>query len=197
MVTEASSRRRASLHVVRGRDDLGALDPGGLDVFESSVETFCERLRSERHTLKRSLTDPSCFDGIGGAYADEILHEARLSPLAMSDSLDEDAVARLRDSCCRILELWIERLRADCGDGFPDKVTAFRSGMSVHGRFGQPCPRCQAPVQRIVHAASETNYCAPCQTGGTLLADRSLSRLLRKDWPRSIEELELRRRART
>ncbi len=190
ILTEAGSKRRASLHLVRGEAALRALDRGGLEVAAATGAAFAEALRRERHTLKRALTDPRLFSGIGGAYGDEILHRAGLSPLALTSSLDDEAVARLQRACVEILAEWTERLRAEVGDGFPEKVTAFREEMAVHGRFGRPCPRCGAPVQRIVYAENETNYCPSCQTGGKLLADRSLSRLLREDWPRSLEELE-------
>lgn len=190
LLTEAGSRRRASLHVVRGADALAALDPGGLDVLGSSFEEFAGALTLENHTLKRALTDPRLLDGIGNAYSDEILHAARLSPLAMTQRLDPEQIARLHDRAIRLLTAWRDRLIAETGDKFPEKVTAFRPGMAVHGRFGKPCPVCGTPIQRIRYAANETNYCPNCQTGGRLLADRALSRLLREDWPRSLEELE-------
>jgi formamidopyrimidine-DNA glycosylase len=190
VLTEAGSKRRASLHLLRGEAALAALDRGGIEVADASDEAFAEALRRERHTLKRALTDPRLFSGIGGAYSDEILHRAGLSPLALTSALDDGAVARLRRACVEVLGEWTERLRREVGDGFPEKVTAFRDEMAVHGRFGRPCPRCGAPVQRIVYAENETNYCPTCQTGGKLLADRSLSRLLRDDWPRRLEELE-------
>ncbi|MCA9513228.1 MAG: formamidopyrimidine-DNA glycosylase, partial [Myxococcales bacterium] len=185
--------KRATLHVVRGRAALAAHDPGGLEPLATPLDAFAARLRSESHTLKRALTDPHLFAGIGNAYSDEILHRARLSPVALTGSLDDDAVARLHAAVGATLVAWTERLRALAGDAFPEEVTAFRAEMAAHGRYGQPCPRCGAPIQRIVHASNETNYCAPCQTGGRLLADRALSRLLKRDWPRSLEELERRR----
>ncbi len=196
LLTEASSRKRASLHLVRGEEALRALAPEGLEVFESDRDTFAQAVRRERHTLKRTLTDPHTLSGIGNAYSDEILHRAQLSPVRMNDALSEDELTRLYDACRAVLSEWTARLRHDVGDGFPDKVTAFREGMAVHGRFGKPCPVCEAPVQRIVYAQNETNYCARCQTGGRLLADRALSRLLHKDWPRSLEELERKRSTR-
>ena len=189
-LTEAGSTRRASLHLVRGDEALRALDRGGLEPLGLSLPAFAERLTSENHTLKRALTDPRLFSGIGNAYSDEILHRARLSPLAHTRRLAPEAVERLHDAVQATLADWIGRLRAETGDGFPETVTAFRDGMAVHGRFGQPCPVCGAPVQRIRYAANETNYCARCQTEGRLLADRALSRLLKEDWPRSIDEVE-------
>jgi formamidopyrimidine-DNA glycosylase len=198
LLTEAGSKKRASLHVVRGEAALGEHDPGGVEPLDADPKAYREAFGRERHTLKRALTDPRLFSGIGNAYSDEILHRARLSPFKLTDTLDADEVARLFEATREILTEWTERLRREAGDGFPEKVTAFRDGMAVHGRYGKPCPRCSAPVQRIVYAANEANYCAPCQTGGKLLADRALSRLLRKDWPRTLEELEtrLRREAR-
>jgi formamidopyrimidine-DNA glycosylase len=192
-LSEAGTRKRASLHLASGEQDLAAHDPGGLEVVGSDLDTFSLRLRSANHTLKRSLTDPRLFSGIGNAYSDEILHAARLSPVRLTSKLDDKEIERLHRAIGETLETWTERLREETGDGFPEKVTAFREGMAVHGRFNQPCPRCDAPIQRIVHARSEVNYCAPCQTGGRLLADRALSRLLKKDWPRSIEEMEARK----
>ena len=189
VLTEAGTKRRASVHVVRTRDALRQFDRGGLDVFAATPAQFAERLRSENHTLKRSLTDPRLFDGIGNAYSDEILHRARLSPLKLSTKMSEEETARLFAAMRAILSDWTQKLRAETGDGFPEKVTAFREGMAVHGRFRQPCPDCGAPVQRIRYADNETNYCARCQTEGRLLADRALSRLLREDWPKSIDEL--------
>lgn len=188
--TEAGSKRRASLHVVRGRGALREFDRGGLEVLESTREQFAERLARENHTLKRSLTDPRLFSGIGNAYSDEILHHARLSPLKLTSRLTAEEVARLYDATRETLVEWTERLRADANGEFPEKVTAFHDGMAVHGRFGQPCPVCSTPVQRIRYKDNETNYCARCQTEGRLLADRGLSRLLREDWPRTLEELE-------
>jgi formamidopyrimidine-DNA glycosylase len=192
LLTEAGTKKRASLHVVRGRDALRALDPGGLEVLDGELAPFAERLRRGNHTLKRALTDPRLFSGIGNAYSDEILHAARLSPVTLTSRLSDDDVRRLWKATRETLRSWYERLRAESGDRFPDKVTAFRDGMAVHGRYRKPCPDCGAPVQRIVYASNETNYCATCQTGGKLLADRALSRLLKKDWPRSPEELEAR-----
>jgi len=188
VLTEAGSKRRASLHVVQGRDGLRALDAGGIDVLAASRDQFAARLAAENHTLKRALTDPRLFSGIGNAYSDEILHRARLSPVALSRSLDAAATDRLFDATGSVLREWIARLGREAGD-WPEKVTAFHPQMAVHGRFGQPCPDCGAPVQRIVHADNETNYCARCQTGGKLLADRALSRLLKASWPRHIDEL--------
>jgi formamidopyrimidine-DNA glycosylase len=188
-LTEAGTKRRASIHLVAGRAGLAEFDRGGLEVLDASLAAFAERLRSENHTLKRALADPRLFSGIGNAYSDEILHRARLSPLQLTSRLDEAEVERLHHAVGETLTLWTERFRRETGDGFPEKVTAFREGMAVHGRFGQPCPDCGAPVQRIRYAENETNYCARCQTGGRLLADRALSRLLREDWPRSIDEL--------
>ena len=190
LVTEAGTRKRASLHLVQGADALAALDPGGLEVLEADASAFRAALTRESHTLKRALTDPRLLSGIGNAYADEILHRARLSPVRLTRQLGDDEIARLHAAAQATLREWIERLRAEAGDGFPEKVTAFRAGMAVHGRYRQPCPVCGFPVQRIVYAENETNYCARCQTGGVLLADRSLSRLLKSDWPRTLEELE-------
>ena len=189
-LTEAGSRRRASLMLVRGRDRLRDIDPGGIDPLTCGPSSFSARLRLENHTLKRALTDPRLFSGIGNAYSDEILHAAQLSPLQLTRRLDDDAVGRLYVVTVDTLGRWIERLRLENGDAFPEKVTAFRDGMAVHGRFGRPCPRCGAPVQRIAYADNECNYCAECQTGGRLLADRSLSRLMRGDWPRTLDDLE-------
>ncbi len=192
-LTEAGSKKRASLHLVRGAAALKQHDPGGLDVLAADQKAFTAALTRENHTLKRALTDPHLFDGIGNSYSDEILHAARLSPLAWTSRLDADTIARLRQAAKKTLIDWTDRLRAEVGDGFPEKVTAFRDGMAVHGRFGQPCPVCGSAVQRIVYAENETNYGPRCQTGGKLLADRSLSRLLKDDWPRTLEELEERR----
>ena len=191
--TEASPKKRASIHIVAGRDALREFDRGGLDVFTAGAAAFAERLRSERHTIKRSLTDPTLFDGIGNAYSDEILHAAKLSPFRMTSSITDDEVARLHRACVDTLNLWTQRMRDEVGDGFPDKVTAFRPEMAVHGKYGKPCPVCGTPVQRIVYADNEANYCPTCQTEGRLLADRALSRLLKEDWPRSLEELEERK----
>lgn len=190
LLREASKKKRASLHVVRGEDALAQFDRGGLEVLEVDFEAFQERLLSESHTLKRSLTDPRLFSGIGNAYSDEILHRARLSPVKLVGKLDDEELQRLYEASREVLLEWTERLRAETGEGFPEKVTAFREGMAVHGRYREPCPVCGTAVQRIVHAENETNYCPRCQTGGKLLADRSLSRLLKSDWPRTIEELE-------
>src|SRR5450631_2246889 len=188
VLTEAGSKRRASLHVVQGRAALAALDAGGIDVLAATREAFAARLVSENHTLKRALTDPRLYSGIGNAYSDEILHRARLSPLALTRALDAAQSARLFDAVQSTLRDWIERLGREAGD-WPEKVTAFHAQMAVHGRYGQPCPDCGAPVQRIVHADNETNYCARCQTGGKVLADRALSRLLKASWPKNIDEL--------
>jgi formamidopyrimidine-DNA glycosylase len=189
-LTEAGSTRRASIFIVAGESGLAQFDRGGLEVFGSTIEAFAERLTSENHTLKRALTDPRLFSGIGNAYSDEILHRARLSPLLLTSKLDAGQIARLHDATLVVLREWTDRLRAATGDGFPEEVTAFRGEMAVHGRFGLPCPVCGSPVQRIRYATNETNYCARCQTGGRLLADRALSRLLKQDWPRSIDELD-------
>jgi formamidopyrimidine-DNA glycosylase len=189
-LTEASSRKRAALHVLDGDLALRALDAGGLEVMGASAEVFRAALLRENHTLKRTLTDPRLMSGIGNAYSDEILHRARLSPLQTTRNLDEAEIERLRAATLDVLREWTERLRQEAGDDFPEHVTAFREGMAVHGRYRKPCPDCGAPVQRIVHAENETNYCAKCQTGGRLLADRALSRLLHSDWPRTLEELE-------
>jgi formamidopyrimidine-DNA glycosylase len=190
ILTEAGSKKRASLHLVKGRAALDALDPGGLEVLEADLPAFRAALINENHTLKRALTDPHLFSGIGNAYSDEILHAARLSPLALTWKLSESELERLFRATQQTLREWTDRLREQVGDGFPEKVTAFRPEMAVHGRFGKPCPVCGTEVQRIVYAENETNYCLGCQTGGKLLADRSLSRLLNKDWPRTMEELE-------
>ena len=187
--TEASSKKRASIQLVRGEPALRALDPGGLEPLDATLEQFHDALTRENHTLKRSLTDPHLFSGIGNAYSDEILHAARLSPLKLTRTLSDEELLRLYDAARATLRLWIDHLRAEVKDGFPEKVTAFRPEMAVHGRFKQPCPVCGAPVQHIVYADNECNYCAKCQTGGRLLADRSLSRLLKDDWPRSLDEL--------
>ncbi|MBL8754517.1 MAG: formamidopyrimidine-DNA glycosylase [Planctomycetes bacterium] len=194
VLTEAASKKRASLHVVQGREGLAAFDRGGLEVHGASAAQFAERLRAENRTLKRALTDPTLFSGIGNAYSDEILHRARLSPVVLTRRLDDDAIERLRTAIVATLDHWTGVLRAEVGDGFPDKVTAFREGMAVHGRYGKPCPDCGAAVQRIRYAANECNYCARCQCDGRLLADRGLSTLLKKDWPKTLEELEERRR---
>ena len=189
LFTEASSKKRASMQLVRGDAALHALDPGGIEPLDATREQFHEALTRENHTVKRSLTDPHLFSGIGNAYSDEILHAAKLSPLKQTRTLRDEEFERLYEATRATLLLWVERLRAETGGGFPEKVTAFRDQMAVHGRFKQPCPVCGSPVQRIVYAENECNYCATCQTGGRLLADRSLSRLLKDDWPRSIDEL--------
>ena len=189
LFTEAGSRKRASLHVVHGSAAVEAMDPGGADVFAMSPAAFAAALTAENHTLKRVLTDPHVFSGIGNAYSDEILHAAALSPVKLSRSLDESEIARLLAAAREVLALWTARLKEETGDRFPEKVTAFRPGMAVHGKYGQPCPRCGAPVQRIVYATNESNYCV-CQTGDRLLADRALSRLLREDWPKTLDALE-------
>jgi formamidopyrimidine-DNA glycosylase len=190
VLTEASPKKRAQLWLLRGEDAVRALDRGGIDPMESTLEQFAAALRRENHTLKRALTDPRLFSGIGNAYSDEILHAARLSPVALSQRLEDAEVATLYEKTREVLQTWTDRLRKETADGFPEKFTAFREGMAVHGRYRKPCPDCGSPVQRIVHADNETNYCATCQTGGRLLADRSLSRLLKEDWPRSLEEME-------
>ncbi len=190
VLTEAGTKRRAALHIARGASALDRFNRGGLEVLHATVDEFAGRLTSENHTLKRALTDPRFFSGIGNAYSDEILHRARLSPLKTTRRLDSEDVRRLFTATREVLQQWIERLRADAGDSFPEKVTAFRDGMAVHGRYGQPCPVCGTAVQRIRYAENETNYCPRCQTEGRLLADRAMSRLLREDWPKRIEELE-------
>ncbi len=192
LFTEASTTHRASIHVVRGEGGLDQFERGGLDVLEAGLEQFRDTLLRENHTLKRALTDPRLFSGIGNAYSDEILHRARLSPVKLTSRLDHAEIERLHRATRDTLVAWTERLRAEAGEGFPERVTAFREGMAVHGRYRQPCPDCGAPVQRIVHAGNETNYCARCQNQGRLLADRALSRLLKGDWPRSLEELDAR-----
>ncbi|MES2358043.1 MAG: DNA-formamidopyrimidine glycosylase family protein [Gemmatimonadota bacterium] len=189
VLTEAGTTRRASLSLIRGREALSQLDRGGLDVFASDFSEFATRLRSENHTLKRSLTDPRLFDGIGNAYSDEILHRARLSPVALSGRISDDDALRLYDATRVVLREWTDRLRAETGDKFPERVTAFRPEMAVHGKYRQPCPVCGTPVQRIRYASNETDYCARCQTNGKLLADRGLSRLLKHDWPKSVDDL--------
>jgi formamidopyrimidine-DNA glycosylase len=194
ILTEASTQKRATLYLVRGEAALAEHDPGGLEVQGATPDAFRARLLAENRTLKRALTDPHIFSGIGNAYSDEILHRARLSPVALTSRLSEEECLRLYDATRETLELWTARLRDQVGEGFPEKVTAFRPEMAVHGRYRKPCPDCGAPVQRIVYAANETNYCARCQTGGKLLADRALSQLLKKDWPKSLEELEALRR---
>jgi formamidopyrimidine-DNA glycosylase len=190
ILTEAGSKRRASLHVVRGEAALAELNPGGLDVLTAAVDDFTRVLTSENHTLKRALTDPHLFDGIGNAYSDEILHAAQLSPMTLTSRLDPAQIARLHAATIKVLTTWRDALIAEAGEKFPEKVTAFRAGMAVHGRYLKPCPVCATPVQRIRYAANEVNYCPKCQTGGKLLADRALSQLLKKDWPKSLDELE-------
>jgi formamidopyrimidine-DNA glycosylase len=190
VLVEAGTKRRASLHLVQGESALERFDAGGLEVREADLAAFSARLTAENHTLKRALTDPHIFSGIGNAYSDEILHRARLSPVALTSQLSEEEVGRLHEATQQTLTEWTQRLRQEAGSAFPDKVTAFRDGMAVHGRYGQPCPVCGAPVQRIVYAENETNYCARCQTRGRILADRALSRLLKKSWPRNIDELD-------
>ena len=197
LLTEAGTKKRASLHLMSGIDGLQELDPKGLEIFDADFAAFREALTRENHTLKRALTDPRLFSGIGNAYSDEILHRARLSPVQLTTRLKESEMEMLYGAIRETLLEWIERLRQQRGKGFPERVTAFRNEMAVHGKFRKPCPVCGSPVQRIVHAENETNYCARCQTGGKLLADRSLSRLLKKDWPRTLEELEEGNRSRT
>ena len=188
LFTEASSKKRASIQLVRGEAALAALDPGGIEPLDATLAAFRDALTRDNHTLKRALTDPHLFSGIGNAYSDEILHAARLSPLKLTRSLSDEEILRLFDATRATLRVWIAQLREECGGRFPEKVTAFHVGMAVHGRFKQPCPVCGAPVQRIVYASNECNYCAKCQTGGRLLADRSLSRLLKDDWPERLED---------
>jgi formamidopyrimidine-DNA glycosylase len=195
LLTEASPKKRAWVRVVAGEDALASLDPGGLELLEATSEAFAERLRSENHTLKRALTDPRLFSGIGNAYSDEILHGAKLSPVALTSRLADAEIERLFEATTSTLRDWTNRLRRETAGTFPEKVTAFRPEMAVHGKFGKPCPACGTPVQRIVYADNETNYCPTCQTGGKLLADRSLSRLLHGDWPKSLEEMEERKDA--
>ena len=190
LLTEASSKKRASLYVVAGESALKQHDPGGLDVLNSDVSTFGERLQSQSHTLKRALTDPHLFDGIGNWLSDEILHAAKLSPFLLTGKLSDAEIGRLHAATQQTVRLWIDKVRVEAGDKFPEKVSAFKEGMAVHGRYKQPCPVCGSPVQRIRYADNEANYCATCQTGGRVLADRSLSRLLKADWPRSLEEWE-------
>ena len=194
ILTEAGTKRQASLHVVQGHDALDQHNPGGLEVLDAPLEQFASALHERNHTLKRALTDPHLFSGIGNAYSDEVLHAARLSPFKQTSTLSDEEIRRLYDATRLTLTHWVDRLRRETGEAFPEKVTAFREGMAVHGRYGQPCPDCGSPIQRIVYAANEANYCATCQTGGRLLADRSLSRLLREDWPRTLDELERKRR---
>jgi len=190
VLTEAGTKRRASLHLVRGQEALHSMNPGGIDIFESDLEGFRAALTAENRTLKRALTDPRMVDGIGNAYSDEILHAAQLSPIVMTHKLKPEQWARLFAAARQTLELWVDRLQSEAGESFPENVTAFRKEMAVHGRYGQPCPRCGEKVLRIRYADNETNYCARCQTGGVVLADRSLSRLFGSEWPRTLEELE-------
>jgi formamidopyrimidine-DNA glycosylase len=194
LLTEAGTKKRASLHLLGDEEALRAHDPGGLEVLGASFDAFAKALTAQNHTLKRALTDPRLFSGIGNAYSDEILHHARLSPVALTQKLSREAIERLHQATQQTLVHWIETLRQEVGEEFPENVTAFREGFAVHGKFGKPCPDCGAPVQRIRYASNETNYCPRCQTGGKLLADRSLSLLLRKDWPATLEELEELRR---
>ena len=194
LLTEAGTKRRASIQLVRGEDALADLDPGGLEVLDADLAAFRAALTAENHTLKRALTDPTIFSGIGNAYSDEILHRARLSPVRLTQQLPDDEIERLWRATRETLTDWIDRLRHDAGEGFPEGVTAFREGMAVHGRYNQPCPACGAPVQRIVYAENEANYCARCQNAGRLLADRSLSRLMHQNWPRTLAALEEKRR---
>ena len=190
MFTEAGSQKRASIYLAQGHAGLKEHDPGGIEVMESGFEEFRDALTSENHTLKRSLTDPHIFSGIGNAYSDEILHEARLSPMQLTSRLSDEEIRRLYEAVRSTLALWSERLRAEAKKAFPEKVTAFRPEMAVHGKYGQPCPKCGTPIQRISYAQNEANYCPKCQTGGKLLADRALSRLLKRDWPKTLEEME-------
>ena len=197
LLTEAGTKKRASIHLVRGEAALQEYDPGGLEIFDMTLEQFTASLTRENHTLKRSLTDPHLFSGIGNAYSDEILHRAKLSPIRLTQQMRDAEIERLYHAVRASMTEWIERLRKERGTNFPEKVTAFRADMAVHGKYGKPCPVCGSLVQRIVHAENETNYCATCQTGGKLLADRSLSKLLKQDWPRSLEELEEMKRIRS
>ncbi|HMD83722.1 MAG TPA: DNA-formamidopyrimidine glycosylase family protein [Terriglobia bacterium] len=190
LLTEAGSQRRASLHVVQGEEGLRELDPGGLEVLSADLDSFAARLTSANHTLKRALTDPRLFSGVGNAYSDEILHRAQLSPVALTQRMSRDGIERLHIATRSVLVEWTDRLRAEAQGGFPENVTAFREEMAVHGKYGKPCPCCGTKVQRIRYASNETNYCPKCQTGGRLLADRALSRLMKQDWPRTLEELE-------
>jgi formamidopyrimidine-DNA glycosylase len=196
-LTETGSKKRVSLHLIEGEAALADYDPGGLEVLDADLDAFRAALTAENHTLKRALTDPRLLSGIGNSYSDEILHRARLSPFQLTRNLSTEEMGTLFQACREVLVEWTERLRDETGDGFPEKVAAFHDGMAVHGRFGQPCPACGTPVQRVVYADSEANYCPTCQTGGRLLADRALSRLLKQDWPRTLEELEARKRIAT
>jgi formamidopyrimidine-DNA glycosylase len=197
LLTEAGARRQASIHIVSGSDALLALDPRGMEILDATREAFAARLTRENHTLKRALTDPHIFSGVGNAYSDEILHAARLSPMKLTGSLNEQEIGALYEAARSVLSLWIARLGEEARHAFPDKVTAFREGMAVHGRYGQPCPTCGSPVQRIVYARNEANYCSRCQTGGRLLSDRALSRLMKDDWPKTLDELEAKRERQT
>ena len=197
LLTEVATQKRASLHVVEGEQTLASFDPGGLEVMTGDVEVFAAALQKESHTLKRALTDPHLFSGIGNAYSDEILHRARLSPFKLTRQLTAEDIATLHAASITTLSEWTIRLQEEAGQTFPEKVTAFHKGMAVHGRFGEPCPRCATPVQRIVHGEHEVNYCPECQTEGRLLADRALSKLLKQDWPKTLDELERRRREQT
>jgi formamidopyrimidine-DNA glycosylase len=190
LLTEASPKKRAALHVVATEEELAALSRGGIEPLEAGIAAFAAALRAENHTVKRALTDPRLVSGIGNAYSDEILHAARMSPFALTRKLDDGEIARLHATTREVLTRWLHRLRTESGDRFPEKVTAFRPDFAVHGKYGRPCPACGDPVQRLVYAANEANYCATCQTGGRLLADRALSRLLKDDWPKTLEELE-------
>ena len=189
-LTEAGSKKRAALHFLEGQQALDDLDPAGLEIFDASLEQFARRLQLNNHTLKRALTSPRIFSGIGNAYSDEILHKARLSPVLLTQKMQAESIERLYHACREVLAFWTDELRQQAGERFPEKVTAFRKGMAVHGRYREPCPECGTAIQRIRYVGNETNYCPRCQTGGKLLADRALSRLLKKDWPKSIEELE-------
>jgi formamidopyrimidine-DNA glycosylase len=197
LLTEVATQKRASLHVVRGEEALATFNPGGLEVMTSDTAAFASALQKESHTLKRALTDPHLFSGIGNAYSDEILHRARLSPFKLTRQLSTEEIAVLRNATIDTLAEWTDRLQRGAGDAFPEKVTAFHEGMAVHGRFGKPCPRCATAVQRIVHGEHEANYCPTCQTEGRLLADRALSKLLKDDWPRTLDEMERRKRSKT
>jgi formamidopyrimidine-DNA glycosylase len=197
LLTEAGARRQASIHIVSGSDALLALDPRGMEILDATREAFAARLTRENHTLKRALTDPHIFSGVGNAYSDEILHAARLSPMKLTGSLNEQEIGALYEAARSVLSLWIARLGEEARHAFPEKVTAFREGMAVHGRYGQPCPTCGSPVQRIVYARNEANYCSRCQTGGRLLSDRALSRLMKDDWPKTLDELEAKRERQT
>jgi formamidopyrimidine-DNA glycosylase len=197
LLTEAGARRQASIHIISGHDGLAELDAGGMEILEATREAFATRLTQENHTLKRALTDPHIFSGVGNAYSDEILHAARLSPMKLTHTLSATEIAALYDAAHSVLSRWIAELGEEARQAFPEKVTAFRAGMAVHGRYGQPCPVCGSPVQRIVYARNEANYCSRCQTGGRLLSDRALSRLMKGDWPKTLDDLEARRERQT